>query len=134
MKVIDASALAAVAFNEPESGSVVADTEGEDLGAPRLLPFELTNIAWKKIRQRPDAAATITEHLRDALALPVTLHDVDCEAILQLAVKQKVTAYDASYLWLARHLGVSLVTLDRSLRKLAGTGKPALGGAGPESR
>ncbi len=120
MKVIDASALAAVAFNEPEGAGVVADTEGEDLSAPRLLPFELTNIAWKKIRQRPDAAATITGHLRDALALPVALLDVDCEAILQLAVTEKLTAYDASYLWLARHLGVSLVTLDRDLTKLAG--------------
>ncbi|HYN07330.1 MAG TPA: type II toxin-antitoxin system VapC family toxin [Vicinamibacterales bacterium] len=52
--------------------------------------------------------------------MPVSLVDVDCEAILQLAVKHRITAYDASYLWLARHLNASLVTLDASLSKLAG--------------
>jgi predicted nucleic acid-binding protein len=104
---------------EPEAERVLSETDGEELHAPHLLRFELTNIAWKKIRQRPDAAAVIVEHLRDALALPVTLVDVDHEAVLHLAVKHKMTAYDASYLWLARQLEAPLVTLDRGLRRLA---------------
>ena len=119
MKVIDASALAAVAFDEPEAEQVLAETDGEDLHAPHLLRFELTNIAWKKIRQRPDAADRIVEHLRDALALPVALVDVDHQAVLQLAVRHKMTAYDASYLWLARQMEATLVTLDRGLRRHA---------------
>lgn len=36
------------------------------------------------------------------------------DAIL-LAESEKLTVYDASYLWLARRLGVELVTLDREL-------------------
>jgi predicted nucleic acid-binding protein len=32
-----------------------------------------------------------------------------------LAESEKLTVYDASYLWLARRLGVELVTLDRDL-------------------
>ena len=119
MKVIDASALAAVVFDEPEADGVLAETDGEELHAPPLLRFELTNIAWKKSRQRPDASAVIAEHLRDALTVPLTLVEVDHEAVLQLAVKHKMTAYDASYLWLARHLGAALVTLDRGLRRRA---------------
>lgn len=117
--MIDASALGAVAFDEPEAERVLAETDGDELHAPYLLRFELTNVAWKKMRQRPDRAALIAEHLRDALALPVTFVDVDHEAVLQLAVKHKMTAYDASYLWLARHLDAPLVTLDRGLRRLA---------------
>lgn len=120
MKVIDASALGALAFAEPDADEVLEATEGEELSAPLLLPFELTNIAWKKIRKRPDAISTLTGQLLDALSVPVSLVDVDGEAILQLAVTHRITAYDASYLWLARHLNASLVTLDVNLSRLAG--------------
>ncbi|HZT90151.1 MAG TPA: type II toxin-antitoxin system VapC family toxin [Stellaceae bacterium] len=38
-----------------------------------------------------------------------------CAASLDLAEAAGLTAYDASYLWLARALGAELVTLDRKL-------------------
>ena len=121
MKVIDASALGAIAFAEPGADEVLAATGSEELSAPPLLPFEVTNIAWKKIRQRPDAIGILAGQLQDALSVPVSLVEVDCEAILRLAVKHRITSYDASYLWLARHLHAPLVTLDVQLRKLAAT-------------
>jgi predicted nucleic acid-binding protein len=40
---------------------------------------------------------------------------VDHPRILDLAEATGLTAYDASYLWLARALGAELVTLDRKL-------------------
>jgi predicted nucleic acid-binding protein len=40
---------------------------------------------------------------------------VDYLASLALAEATGLTAYDASYLWLARSLGGELVTLDRKL-------------------
>jgi predicted nucleic acid-binding protein len=40
-------------------------------------------------------------------------------AVLELARTTALTAYDASYLWLARHLRGELVTLDRTIRKSA---------------
>jgi predicted nucleic acid-binding protein len=36
---------------------------------------------------------------------------------LELAAATGLTAYDASYLWLARRLGADLVTLDKQLAK-----------------
>ena len=39
----------------------------------------------------------------------------DHDAVLVLALATGLTAYDASYLWLSRHLGAELVTLDRRL-------------------
>jgi predicted nucleic acid-binding protein len=39
--------------------------------------------------------------------------------VLDLALDMDLTAYDASYLWLARHLQAELVTLDVDLADAA---------------
>ena len=39
--------------------------------------------------------------------------------ILEIALTTGLTAYDASYLWLARQLAAELVTLDKELRQAA---------------
>ena len=51
--VVDASALAAIAFNEPGADEVARRLEGASVSAPLLLKFELANVAWKKIRRQP---------------------------------------------------------------------------------
>lgn len=125
MTVVDASALAAVAFLEEQADAVRAVIGGQDLAAPRLLPFELANIARNKVRRRPDAALVLGEQLRTALAMPVTLHDVDHLEVFALATAHDLTTYDASYLWLARQLGAQLVTLDEPLSKaMSNTSRP----------
>jgi predicted nucleic acid-binding protein len=45
--------------------------------------------------------------------------DVDHKAVVDLALQTGLTTYDASYLWLAKDLGVVLVTLDRQLAAAA---------------
>jgi predicted nucleic acid-binding protein len=45
---------------------------------------------------------------------------VDHGQALALAETSGLTAYDASYLWLAQRLGGELVTLDRQLAAAAG--------------
>jgi predicted nucleic acid-binding protein len=42
---------------------------------------------------------------------------VDHGGALELAATTGLTAYDASYLWLCRQLGATLVTLDKQLAK-----------------
>ena len=115
MVVVDASALAAVIFLEPEAPRVVEALSQERWHAPGLLPFELTNIARTKSRQTRRNAALIEEALQDMLAQPISYDPVDFSAVLKLAVDTGLSAYDASYLWLSRHLGAPLVTLDRKL-------------------
>jgi predicted nucleic acid-binding protein len=117
MIVVDASAVGAVAFLEPQADAVRRAITGAELAAPRLLPFELANIARNKIRKRPDAIPVLTDQLRDALAVSVALYDVNHLEVFALAAAHNLTAYDASYLWLARHLGTSLVTLDGDLER-----------------
>lgn len=53
VKVIDASALAALVFSEPEAGEVVNRLEGARLAAPSLLDFELANVCLTKMRREP---------------------------------------------------------------------------------
>jgi predicted nucleic acid-binding protein len=119
-KVVDASALAAVIFSEPE-GEEVASRLGEDLLlSPQLLRFEVANICWKKLRKHPDRrdALLAAHEMLDRMEIQeiaVPLHPV-----LLLAEKERLTAYDASYLWLARELGVELVTLDEDLAERFG--------------
>lgn len=119
--VIDASALAAVVFREPRHEEVTGRLRGATLVSPRLMPYELTNIAQRKILQRPDQEAAITRALERALAedFAITLSDVEFEEVLALALETRLTAYDASYLWLARHMQADLVTLDQELAAAA---------------
>lgn len=119
MTVVDASALAAVVFGEPDGGRILPALAAPRLCAPPLVFFELTNIALTKIRRRPGAAAAIAEDLRDGLRLPIELVPVDFAGVLELALDTGLTAYDASYLWLMRRLDARLLTLDRELAKFA---------------
>ena len=57
--VVDASALAALVFQEPEGDAVRQRLDGAAVFAPALLRFELMNTAWKKVRRQPADAAKI---------------------------------------------------------------------------
>lgn len=114
-KVVDASALAALLFGEPE-GEEIASRLGEDLLlAPQLLRFEVANICWKKLRKHPDRrdALLAAHEMLDRMGIQEIV--VPLHPVLLMAEKERLTAYDASYLWLARELGVELVTLDGDL-------------------
>ena len=118
-KVADASALAAVAFRESQGLEVRGQLSGVELLAPPLLTVELTNIALKKCRRRPTSANAVAEQLTQVLRVPVTLVHVDRTEVLQLALLWDLTAYDASYLWVAWRRGVFLGRLDRRLAAAA---------------
>lgn len=117
--MVDASAFAALVFREPAADVVRDRLEGATVFAPSLLRFELANTAWKKIRQQPEDAAKIIAALAIALDERSELiwQEVDPADTVLLAQATGMTAYDASYLWLAASLGADLVTLDQQLAK-----------------
>jgi predicted nucleic acid-binding protein len=115
VKVVDASALAAVLFNEPEADAVALRLAGSALAAPALIEYELGNTCWKKCRRDPGSATALRAALAALRGLELKLHDVDVAATLRLAEKHGVTFYDASYLWLAQALEATLVSLDGRL-------------------
>ena len=114
-KVIDASALAAVAFAEPSADAVIDEIDGHRLHAPTLVVFELMNVAWKRSRKQPAATALFLEALEVLQGLGLRFRGIDQEAVVKLGLETGLTPYDASYLWLARALRMPLVTLDRKL-------------------
>ncbi|MGQ0580880.1 MAG: type II toxin-antitoxin system VapC family toxin, partial [Reyranella sp.] len=87
--------------------------------APTLIRFEMSNIAVKKIVRAPSTAPVIMERLLAFVGGPLEICEVDHGEALSLALRSRLTAYDASYLWLARHRQCGLVTLDRQLQRAA---------------
>jgi predicted nucleic acid-binding protein len=119
-KVIDASAVAAVLFAEPQAERVVAQVGTGDLLAPTLLRYEVANVCRRKILARPEQRAELLAALALLPLLELREVRVPLEPAVALAEQHGLTVYDAAYLWLATSLGVPLVTGDRQLCKAAG--------------
>jgi predicted nucleic acid-binding protein len=114
-KVVDASAIVALLFNETTRESVVASLRGCTLHAPVLLRFEVASACLKKIRAAPSERDALLDALSLLDALTIELQNVDLKQVLALAERTALSWYDASYLWLARILDAELVTLDDKL-------------------
>jgi predicted nucleic acid-binding protein len=114
-KVVDASALAAIAFAEPGADAVIDAIDGYRLHAPSLVVFELMNVAWKRSRRQPAASALFVEALEVLQGLGLRYRGINQEEVVRLGLTTGLSAYDASYLWLSRVLDMPLVTLDRKL-------------------
>jgi predicted nucleic acid-binding protein len=112
--VVDASALAALVFQEPGAAAIRDRLDGATVFAPSLLRYELANVAWKKARRHPADAARILGALAVALDSDwgLTWREVEAADVVMLAAATGLTSYDASYLWLAGMLRADLVTLD----------------------
>ena len=119
VRVVDASALGALVFGEPKAEEMANALSTGTIAAPALLWFELASIALRKMAAHPKQKDQILNafHLGRHLAIEVV--EVDHSKVIELARTAGLTSYDASYLWLALHLGGELVTLDRKLMKAA---------------
>jgi predicted nucleic acid-binding protein len=121
--VVDASVVAA--WFLPDEISDVAEKaleklETEDAIAPDLLSHELRNILLSaERRKRIDQDAVFSILLRFT-SLPLTLAiGGDHVAIMRLAKKHSLSAYDAAYLALAVSRSVPLATNDKKLAAAA---------------
>lgn len=117
VKVIDTSALAALIFVEPEGQRVVGMVDDADLVAPHLLPFELANVCLTKIRRHPSQRTLLLAGFQMVDQLPLTCMEVNFLEVLSLAEETGLTAYDSTFLWLAKNLDLDLVTLDKAVSK-----------------
>ena len=99
---------------------VNAQTDGEDLYASPVLPFEVGNIFWKRLRS-PAADIEVLMAIWSAWteALPLRLMLSDAPSVVRLAHRTGLTFYDASYLQLALDLDGDLISLDKRLLRIA---------------
>ncbi len=114
-KVVDASVVGALAFGEPRAEEALSLLEGARLYAPVLLDYELAGIARKKVLRYPERRGELLQALELALSLDIRRVDVDHLAAVELSLQTGLTTRDATYLHLARAMGVPLVTFDERL-------------------
>ena len=115
VKVVDASAIGALLFGETEGPNIAGRLMGCRLVAPELLFFEVASICLKKLKRYPDQRGGFLDAFKMLGRLIIEKVDVNHSDVVLLAERKGLTAYDASYLWLARRLDVELVTLDQKL-------------------
>ena len=119
VKVIDASALAAFLFGEPDAKNVIGEIKDYALAAPVLLSFELANVCLTKQRRHPTKREQLLASFHVFERMAIRYVDIQMVQALVLAEERKLTVYDASYLLLALQLGAPLVTLDKRLANAA---------------
>jgi predicted nucleic acid-binding protein len=129
--VADATVLAAAIFGEEGQNQAEALLQGRALTAPHLVDYEMTSVALKKLRRERLPHAAVVASFDAYSALAIERHAVDPAAVLALAQRYRLTAYDAAYLWLAERLEAPLATFDTLLARaaqehLTGGGHPAV--------
>jgi len=112
--VVDASAVAAVLFDEPEAAPIMAGVSGSLL-APGLLRYELASVCASKLRNEPKLARLTLQRYRLLAGLDIQFAEPDWDTLPLLARQWDLSAYDAAYLQLALKRKAPLVTLDARL-------------------
>jgi predicted nucleic acid-binding protein len=115
VKVVDASALASIVFGEDTAEAMAERLEQSRLLAPTLLDFEMANICKNKLRTEKTQRGEILSSFAERGRIVIERVDVDIDDMLELAIQSGLSAYDASYLWVARQYDAELVTLDKRL-------------------
>ena len=123
VKVVDASAIGALLFGEPEGPNIASRLSGSRLAAPELLFFEVASVCLKKLKRYSAHRQSILTAFEMLRRLTIETVEVDHTEVVILAERDGLTAYDASYLWLARRLEAELVTLDQRLEEAWSAGR-----------
>lgn len=115
----DTNTFLAVTLFEPERGELIRLTDGADLVAPEVLPFEIGN-AISAMFKRGRLASEDILVLWDAIQqIPVDLRSIDVKEALTLASNFNIYAYDAYFIACALSLRTPLLTLDRRMMAIA---------------
>ena len=81
-----------------------------------FVMVEFSNILATYVRTKALTQAQGTRLLTEAQALVSTLHNMTNAQALETAMQYEISAYDARFISLARHLKLKLVTEDAKLR------------------
>lgn len=125
--ILDTSVAMAWCFEDetnPYADAVLDSLIDNAALAPSIWPLEVGNVLLVAERRNRISQSDSMRFLELLSSLPIKIESFSeqrmFEAILNLARKQKISSYDASYLDLAMQTGLKLATLDQSLRKAAG--------------
>ena len=113
--VVDASVIGAIFFQEPEAEFAEKRLANRQWVAPTLLDYEMGSIFLKKIKIYPKLKEQLEESYKLFNQTAIERVDIPIQSVVPIAKKLNLTVYDASYLWLARELGLELFTFDKAL-------------------
>ncbi len=113
--VVDSSVLAAALFAEPELDRATSWMTGHALCAPHLIDYEIANVALGKMRRKLLDKTALGRAMENFSKMDIERHATNTIDLVALAEHCALTAYDASYLWLASTLQAPLLTFDARL-------------------
>lgn len=113
--VVDASAMGAFFFQEPEAEFAEMRLLGCKWIAPVLLDYEMGSIFLKKLKLYPKLRAQLESCYQVFCESAIERVEIPIFSIIPIAEKFGLTIYDASYFWLAVELNVDLFTFDKVL-------------------
>jgi len=96
IKVVDASAIGALLFGEPEGPEIAERLEGDRLIAPYLLPFEVASICRKKLQCHAMQRRVILKALAMFEDMDIERIEINLPSIVLLAEQTGLTIYDAA--------------------------------------
>ncbi len=124
--VLDNSVVMAWCFRDetsPYSEVVLSKMENLQALTPAIWPLELVNVLCVAQRKKRLIKAEAKRFITLVKSLPIRVEHHSPEevfsSIFDIAVSQKLSSYDASYLELAVRESVPIATLDESLRRAA---------------
>lgn len=124
--VLDCSVALTWVFAEearPETDALLLRVEAQGAVVPPIWPLEVANVLVSAERRQRIAPGGAALRLRHLWALDVRVDEAlppsDVAEIIHLALDQRLTAYDAAYLALARRTGLPLATIDAALAAAA---------------
>jgi predicted nucleic acid-binding protein len=117
--VIDTSAVIAVVTNAPEKSALIAVTRDATLIAPPSVHWEVGNAFSAMVRRKRIDAAAAKHAIALYQSVPIRFVDIDLRASLDIALQHGLYACDAYLIQCAVATKAPLLTLDRSLRRVA---------------
>jgi predicted nucleic acid-binding protein len=122
--VLDASVAASWCFEDEfhpiaEIASALL-LSSASAATPLIFWFELRNVLLAGMRRGRISQYLLTESLVRVGRAPIKIEPLpDDEPILALAIRHRLTFYDATYLELAQRERIALATLDQALARAA---------------
>lgn len=122
--VLGSSVIAAIFFQEPSSEKAAWAVENRELVTVDLARAEVANVAWKRVTLFNEDREITTK----ALKMSMEFMETSCEVIptrelveesFQIALKNKISFYDALFVCLALREEVPLLTLNKRLEKIS---------------
>jgi len=117
--VVDASAIIAVVVNEPSKSNIIEATQVANLIAPASIHWEIANAfsaMFKRNRVSLDEALDAIDIYKQ---IPIRFIEIELEESLRIAHQLNIYAYDAYLLRCAQKQKAPLLSLDKTLLKMA---------------